>query len=48
MKKTSREFLLKEYFVKLFFQWSRQMTKFMKQTRASNKAKQEGKQLLNY
>jgi hypothetical protein len=39
MKKTSREFLLEEYFVKLFLKWSRQMTKFMKQTGASNKVK---------
>jgi hypothetical protein len=39
MKKTSREFLLEEYFVKLFLKWSCQMTKFMKQTGASDKVK---------
>jgi hypothetical protein len=39
MKQTSREFLLEKCLVKLFLKWSRQMTKFIKQTRASDKAK---------
>jgi hypothetical protein len=47
MKRTSREFLLEEYFVKLFLKWSRQMTKFIKQTMASNKAKTRRKTKIN-
>jgi hypothetical protein len=47
MKKTSHEFLPEEYFVKLFLKWSLQMTKFIKQTRASNKAKTRRKTKVN-
>jgi hypothetical protein len=39
MKQTSREFLLEKCLVELFLKWSRQMTKFIKQSRASDKAK---------
>jgi len=49
MKKTSREFLLEEYFVKLFLKWSRQMTKFISDKQEhQTKQKQEGKQKLIY
>jgi hypothetical protein len=48
MKKTSCEFLLEEYFVKLFLKWSRQMTKFISHKQEHrNKKKQEGKKKLN-
>jgi hypothetical protein len=47
MKKTSHEFLLEEYFVKLFLKQSRQMTKFISDKQEhQKKKKQEGKKNL--